>query len=286
MSFTQDLKVLYHLVCKPVRGNTHAERLESFYSGQAGAYDDFRERLLKGRAELISACEIHLKNTEQKSGVWLDLGGGTGRNLAYSPELRTSFDKAVIVDLSESLLKQAEQRVANEGWSNVSTLCADVTLLQKEDIAQLPIRSKSSKENSNVQLITFSYSLTMIPDWYSAIDNALDLLEPGGVFGIVDFYVGRKHGFNISGGRQTKKQSWFTRTFWSTWFALDNVFLSPDHLPYVLSRCDLVEVQEHMGSVPYIPFFKVPYYIFIGRKKPGGGTSTSTNASGTQARDN
>lgn len=290
MSLTQDLKVLYHLACKPVRGDTHAERLESFYSGQAGGYDDFRERLLKGRSELINACERYcVKGSCVKpgssKGVWLDLGGGTGRNLAYSDNLRTAFFDAVVVDLSESLLKQAAQRIEGQGWRNVSTLCADVTTLEHRTIVDLlkektkPSSEISSNENNKVQLVTFSYSLTMIPDWYRAIDNALELLEPGGMLGIVDFYVGRKHGFNISDSRPAKKHSWSTRSFWSTWFALDNVFLSPDHLPYVLSRCDLVEVQEHVGAVPYIPFIKVPYYIFIGRKR--GGTSTSTNSQGT-----
>jgi S-adenosylmethionine-diacylgycerolhomoserine-N-methlytransferase len=287
MSLTQDLKVLYHLACKPVRGETHAERLESFYSGQAGAYDDFRERLLKGRSELITACERYLSEISSSNGLWLDLGGGTGRNLAYSAKLRTAFAQAVVVDLSESLLKQADQRINGEGWRNVSTLCADVTRLNKRDV-QIGVEGRAeisstdcADKTKKVQLVTFSYSLTMIPDWYRAIDNAIDLLEPGGMLGIVDFYVGRKHGFNISEHRPAKKHSWFTRSFWSTWFALDNVFLCPDHLPYLLSRCELVEVQEHLGSVPYIPFIKVPYYIFIGRKR--GGTSTSTNSQGAQS---
>ena len=49
MGFLSDLKVLYHLVLKPVRGKNHAERMDNFYGGQAEAYDDFRKRLLKGR---------------------------------------------------------------------------------------------------------------------------------------------------------------------------------------------------------------------------------------------
>jgi hypothetical protein len=36
-----------------------------------------------------------------------------------------------------------------------------------------------------------------------------------------------------------------------------------------------------VGAVPYIPFIRVPYYIFIGRKH--GGVSTSTNSQGAQA---
>ena len=57
MSFASDLKVLYHLTLSPIRGKTHAERLESFYGAQAGAYDDFRKRLLKGRQELFESSD-------------------------------------------------------------------------------------------------------------------------------------------------------------------------------------------------------------------------------------
>jgi len=49
MGFYSDLKILYHLALKPVRGKDHAARMESFYAGQADAYDDFRKRLLHGR---------------------------------------------------------------------------------------------------------------------------------------------------------------------------------------------------------------------------------------------
>ena len=44
-----------------------------------------------------------------------------------------------------------------------------------------------------VDVVTFSYSLTMIPDWFAAIENALRMLRPGGQIGVVDFYVSRKY---------------------------------------------------------------------------------------------
>jgi S-adenosylmethionine-diacylgycerolhomoserine-N-methlytransferase len=75
MGWVSDLKVLYHLVLRPVRGHDHASRLESFYAGQAEDYDRFRRRLLQGRQELWSRLEV------PEGGVWVDLGGGTGSNL-------------------------------------------------------------------------------------------------------------------------------------------------------------------------------------------------------------
>ncbi len=58
MPLLQDLKILYHLALRPVRGKSHAERMENFYSGQADAYDDFRRRLLHGREELFQKIDL------------------------------------------------------------------------------------------------------------------------------------------------------------------------------------------------------------------------------------
>ena len=43
---------------------------------------------------------------------------------------------------------------------------------------------------------------------------------------VVDFFVARK--WPAEG---LKKHPWSTRTMWQSWFANDNVFLSPDHIP-------------------------------------------------------
>src|SRR5436305_444638 len=77
MGLASDLRILYHLALKPVRGKDHATRMENFYAGQAGAYDDFRKRLLKGRQELWNLIP------PPPGGTWLDMGGGTGANLEY-----------------------------------------------------------------------------------------------------------------------------------------------------------------------------------------------------------
>ncbi len=101
----------------------------------------------------------------------------------------------------------------------------------------------------------------MIPDWFSAIDNALRMLKPGGIIGVVDFYVSRK--FPAEG---MKRHSWFTRTFWPTWFATDNVFPSSEHLPYLQQRFETQSLREERCKIPYIPLIRMPYYTFVGRK--------------------
>ncbi len=241
MSFASDLKVLYHLVFSPIKGKTHAERLESFYSGQAGAYDSFRARLLKGRQELWESIPIN------QGDILIDFGGGTGANLENLGDRIKQLGKIYLVDLSSSLLQVAQERVRQRGWDNVETVEADVT--------------KYVPPEKQVDLITFSYSLTMIPDWFAAIDQAYRLLKPGGHIAVVDFYVSRKYPSNGH-----TKHSWFTRSFWPVWFSSDNVFPNPDHVPYLQNRFEVQHFSEHMNRMPYMLFLKAPYYLFLGKK--------------------
>ncbi|HZN35702.1 MAG TPA: class I SAM-dependent methyltransferase [Pirellulaceae bacterium] len=242
MSFASDLKILYHLALKPVRGKDHAARMENFYSGQAEAYDDFRKRLLKGRQELWNLIP------PPAGGTWIDMGGGTGGNLDYFGDSIHNLGKVYVLDLSHSLLEVAKKRIAAKGWTNVETVEADATTYQPP--------------SGPVDVVTFSYSLTMIPDWFAALENALAMLKPGGTIGVVDFYVSRK--FASDG---LARHGWMTRTFWPAWFAMDNVFPSPDHVPFLQRHFDVVHFQEHRAKVPYIPLSRVPYYLFVGRKR-------------------
>src|SRR6056297_1571129 len=57
-SWAADLRVLWRLLAHPIRGKTHAERLESFYRDQARDYDSFRARMLHGRRELIESIDF------------------------------------------------------------------------------------------------------------------------------------------------------------------------------------------------------------------------------------
>ena len=237
----RDLKILYHLTLSHVRGASHGERLESFYARQAGGYDAFRARLLHGRQELIDVL------TFPDRGTWIDIGAGTGENAERLGPRLMSLQQVFQVDLCPSLLKVAQQRVARHGWTNVQPVHADATTF--------------ACQPASVDVVTFSYSLTMIPDWFAAIENAVRLLKPGGVIGVVDFYVSRK--FPTDGNRC---HNWTTRAFCPLWFDSDNVYLSADHLPYLQHRFEQLDLREQRGTVPYLPLVRVPYYVFVGRK--------------------
>ncbi len=242
MALLKDLKILYHLLLKPVRGADHAERMEDFYSGQADGYDDFRRRLLKGREQLWDAIDV------PQGGVWVDMGGGTGSNLEFFGQRIERLKKVYVVDLSASLLDVALRRAQDRGWSNVEAVEADAT--------------QYVPQSGLVDVVTFSYSLTMIPDWFAALENALAMLRPGGLIGVVDFYVSRKWP-----AQGHVRHGWFTRSYWPVHFATDNVFPSPDHVPFLHQRLETVHFSENRGKVPYVPLIRMPYYTFVGRKK-------------------
>jgi S-adenosylmethionine-diacylgycerolhomoserine-N-methlytransferase len=238
MSFLRDLKVYLHLFLTPIRGRTHAERLNSFYGPQADGYDATRARFLRGRRELYELLPT------PDGGAWYELGGGTGANLEHLGDRIHRLANVYLVDLSTGLLQAARKRAEARGWANVEIIAADVLTFP-------PPRTPAD-------VVTFSYSLTMIPDWFLAIDRAWQLLRPGGVIGVVDFYNSRKH---PDAGHV--RHPWSTRVFWPLWFNPDNVFPSPDHVPYLHRRFEVRHFSEHRARVGPL---RMPYYLFVGRK--------------------
>lgn len=242
MGLLADLRTLRHLIWGAVEGESHAARLESFYRPQAGNYDRFRQRMLQGRRELFEAIAI------PPHGVWLDLGGGTGHNLQYLGRRLHSLRKVYVVDLCPPLLDVARQRIREHGWTNVEAVHGDATSFAPPE--------------QPVDAATFSYSLTMMEDWFAALDHAASLLAAAGVIGVVDFYVSRKH---PQAG--LTRHAWWARTLWPAWFAADNVFLSPDHLPFLRRRFETLRLEERTARLPWLPLVRAPYYLFVGRRR-------------------
>jgi S-adenosylmethionine-diacylgycerolhomoserine-N-methlytransferase len=241
MTLAADLKTLYNIVWNRARGGDHATRMEDFYGRQAATYDDFRERMLRGRQEMYDALPT------PDGGVWIEMGGGTGRNLEFLGERIAKLRKVYVVDLSRSMLGVAKERIARHGFSNVEAVEADATTFQPAEGA--------------ADVVTFSYSLTMMPPWFDALDHAWSLIKPGGTIGVVDFHVARKHpapGF--------ARHSLFARNFWPFLFGIGNVFTSADHLPYLVRRFERTYLFESRLKLPYVPLLRVPYYVFVGTK--------------------
>ena len=141
-----DARILWQLVRGQPRKGSHAERLQAFYAPQAHRYDDFRERLLHGRRELIEWL------APPAGARVVELGGGTGRNLLYFGERLAELASLELVDLCPALLEQARQRTAH--LPNVRVVEADAV---------------SYRPDQPVDCVYFSYlflgRLPVSPDW-------------------------------------------------------------------------------------------------------------------------
>ncbi len=237
MSFA-DARILWRMLRGQPEAATHAARLTAFYAPQAGHYDRFRERMLHGRSELVGAL------APADGEALVELGAGTGRNLAFLGQRLAGLRQAWLVDLCPPLLEHARRRFAEQ--SQVVTVEADATLWQPPE---------------PVDIVLCAYSLTMIPDWFAAIDNAYAMLRPGGRIGVVDFHVSRAHPApgHVRHGR-------LARAVWPLWFGHDGVHPSADHLPYLERRFEPLHLSEHSGRLAWLPGVRVPYYQFIGGK--------------------
>ena len=228
-----DLKILWQMARGASVGANHAERLERFYRPQAKNYDAFRQRLLQGRSELIELL------APPDGAFIVELGAGTGNNARYFGERLAHFEAVELVDLCPALLEQARLRWADE--PRVRVIEADAT---------------SYRPAKPVDRVYFSYALTMIPQWRQALDNALAMLKPGGLLGVVDFDLPRG---NCLAERCACE-------FWRRWFAHDGVRLDRAHVEQLQALTEPVTLRESTASLPYLPGLRVPYYVYVGRK--------------------
>merc|ERR1712193_324016 len=86
--------------------------------------------------------------------------------------------------------------------------------------------NSGSSMTLGADVITMSYSLSMIPEFYPVIDALSSLLSPNGIVGVVDFYVQSQvdySGRNYTGGVVDRHCTFWSRTFWRTWFEIDRV---------------------------------------------------------------
>lgn len=242
-SLLSDFKNLYYILFKAIngkimklRGKSIENWSEFFYRGQAKTYDSFRHKMLHGRKPMMGVLPL------KKGTVWADIGCGTGFNLEYLSDWVVTDDceHLYLVDYSPSMLKQAKRRAEQLGVAHKTTFVeCDCSLGIK-----LP---------EGVNMITFSYSLCMIPGWEKAMRSAVELLQPGGHIACCDFTV-------------CDEQTSVMKTFWTHWFRNDHVFLNEKHLKVLSETTETKVSVEKFGSIPYIPFFKVPYYVYLGMK--------------------
>lgn len=101
----------------------------------------------------------------------LEVGCGTGRNLALLCDAVGDDGQVIGVDASAGMLTQARRLVGRQGWSNVSLIQQDAAELALED---------------QVDAVFFSLSYSALPDRKPVLQKAWEALRPGGRLVIMD----------------------------------------------------------------------------------------------------
>jgi ubiquinone/menaquinone biosynthesis C-methylase UbiE len=110
----------------------------------------------------------------ERGGTVVEIGCGTGLNLALLQEAVGPTGKIVGVDLTDAMLEQARQRVRDEGWNNVELVHTDALRFE------FP---------SDLDGIISTYVLSLIPESDEVICRSAEALHPGGRWAVLDLKV-------------------------------------------------------------------------------------------------
>lgn len=231
---------------------------------------------------MLQELARRLQNVPDGSLTWVDLGGGTGvrrrthttwtqphshplqENVQMMSEYLplSKFKQIYVVDLCKALCEVAQAKVDAKGWTNVRVVEADACTFKPDE--------------SRVSLVTFSYSLsstrrgfdttrsltqapTVIPPFLTAVDNARSFLSPDGLLGVCDFYTAQKY------EDKPVKMSWARRFFWRATFDIDGIDVGPERRMYLHHVLSTVHENTSQGSIPYVPWLRAPFYVFVGK---------------------
>lgn len=149
----------------------HAAQMDAIYRGQRHIYDLTRKHYLLGRDRLIREL------APPEDGSVLEVGCGTARNLIAASR---AWPRAHCFgfDISSAMLATALTSVRRAGLdARIRLAGGDATAWDGERLFGTAAFDR----------IFLSYTLSMIPNWRGAIDQAARALRPGGQMHIVDF---------------------------------------------------------------------------------------------------
>lgn len=182
-----------------------SEKMNAVYRFQRHFYDATRKFFLFGRDALLAQMEIGIGESV------LEIGCGTGRNLLKLSRLHPQA-RLFGLDASSEMLKTAGAKFDAHG--------IEKRIVLRQAIAEEFGTEKTFGLVEPFDVIFLSYTLSMIPDWQSAIDAALANLKQKGSLYIVDF------------GDGSGLPRWFNRLL-AAWLTLFEVRFRPKLIDYL-----------------------------------------------------
>lgn len=197
-SFSRKVKTTTKMILHPLTAgkvNKHGDKMSSFYAAQAKGYDAVRENMLVGRPDMMSG----FGPIKLSGHTWLDVGGGTGRNLHYLRAQLDLFERIIVLDICPELLEIGKENArlsfTQQQFEKVHWVCLDINAPNVKEAlaAHLPGRSL----DRGFDTVSFSYSLSMIPEWQKALMSARSLMSVDGRLVVSDFDTYTEEGTSI-----------------------------------------------------------------------------------------
>ena len=237
-----DLRVVWETALSRRGATSHRDLMEQVYARQAQIYDHTRDGILHDRQALLDALPF------AKDLIWADIGAGTGQSIERIGVRAHELKHTYLFDVCPSLLDEARKRKKRHSWKQVS-------------IVEVDIAATKPAIHLQVDILSFSYSLSMMGNWRQALDHAYQMMKPGAVIGVVDFYLPRR-----SSGFAGMLKYLVAKYFWRNWFAVAHVHLDRERLAYLREKFAGISLEEKTARISYLPVLPCPYFIFIGRK--------------------
>jgi len=171
----------------------------------------------------------------------------------------SKFERVYLIDLCPSLCKVARERFQKFGWTNVVVLCEDALGMDYPGLTD-PL--------GKMDVVTMSYSLSMMDNYYGVVDHIQKLLKPQtGILGVSDFYTSTNVHKASAHGVEGYHCNWFTRNFWQIWFSFDHVHLHASRREYLEYRFDVKKTINGRNQFLVPLIVQIPYYVWIGEMK-------------------
>jgi len=232
--------------------NAHGDKMSAFYAAQAKGYDAVRENMLVARPEMMAGF-----GPIKQGHTWLDVGGGTGRNLHYLRAQLDLFERIIVLDICPELLQIGEDNARRsftpEQCKKIHWVCLDIN---SKNVGRELSKHLNGDLNRGFDTISFSYSLSMIPDWQKALFSARGLMSVDGRVIISDFDTYTEKGKSV--------KDFCIRT----WYAQDGVridaksreFIATEVFSPDLFTVTMARFQRKLAGV------WIPHYVACCRK--------------------
>ncbi|MCT2594639.1 methyltransferase domain-containing protein [Streptomyces sp. N2-109] len=150
-----------------------SRRMVEVYRKRAKRYDLTSNRLYLIGQRTMAYKHLALGQLALRPGdTVVDAGCGTGHNLPLLAEAVGPAGRVIGVDLTDSMLERAEERVGRAGLRQVSLVQADLT---------------SYEYPAEVNGIIACFSLTLISDYARIIERGYRALGPKGRWVVLDY---------------------------------------------------------------------------------------------------